>query len=106
MLRQAASTPKTGPAHTTSVGFGLSNRSVREIVSGCLSRMLCKSQPTGEIGELMTGHLIGMSLTGCIVIGSNDSKTLKVWDASIGESLHTLTGHTESVCGVVYSSDG
>ena len=40
-----------------------------------------------------------------IVSGSAD-KTIKVWDASSGEELRTLKGHTESVFSASFSPDG
>jgi hypothetical protein len=40
-----------------------------------------------------------------IASGSLD-KTIRLWDASTGEELHTLKGHTSTVHSVSFSSDG
>ncbi len=40
-----------------------------------------------------------------IASGSHD-QTVRVWDASSGQCLNTLQGHTEGVMSVVFSPDG
>jgi WD40 repeat protein len=40
-----------------------------------------------------------------IVSGSNDH-TVRVWDAVLGATLHTLEGHTDRVTSVTFSLDG
>jgi WD40 repeat protein len=39
------------------------------------------------------------------VSGSND-ETLRIWDASTGKTLRTLTGHGDDVWSVAWSPDG
>jgi WD40 repeat protein/transcriptional regulator with XRE-family HTH domain len=40
------------------------------------------------------------------VATASQDKTAKIWDATTGQLLLTLRGHTESVNGIVYSPDG
>jgi WD40 repeat protein len=40
------------------------------------------------------------------IVTSGDDRAVKVWEASSGRLLRTLTGHTEVTWGVAMSADG
>jgi WD40 repeat protein len=49
---------------------------------------------------------VAFSPDGTRLATASDDRTVRLWDASSGESLLTLTGHTDEVWGVAFSPDG
>jgi len=61
--------------------------------------------------ERVVGHTdsvtaVAYSPDGSRIVSGSDDNTLKIWDASSGKQLATLSGHTSSVDAVAYSPDG
>jgi WD40 repeat protein len=56
-----------------------------------------------------SGGLIGgvaLNANGRLIVSALADRTLKVWDAATGRTLHTLEGHSDTVRDVVVSRDG
>jgi WD40 repeat protein len=49
---------------------------------------------------------VAWSPDGTRIVSGSDDDTLRIWDASTGKSLRTLTGHGSAVGSVAWSPDG
>jgi len=70
-----------------------------------LSR-LCHSAQQTITGHSDDVHCVAFSLDGRLIASASRDGSVKVWDASTGETLWTLAGHRGDVYGVAFSPDG
>ena len=61
--------------------------------------------------KTLNGHLdfvnfVAYSPDGTKIISGSGDKTIKIWDANIGQCLKTLEGHSDHVYSVAFSPDG
>ncbi len=63
---------------------------------------------TAQILPGHTGHVISVSWSpdGKYIASCSQDKTLKVWNAAIGDCIHTLKGHTLWINSISWSPDG
>ncbi|KAF9524130.1 hypothetical protein CPB83DRAFT_861801 [Crepidotus variabilis] len=109
----------------TSVAFSSDGK---HIISGSYDRYVrVWDASTGEELKVLNGHSGGVSsvafssdgkhiisgsddksvrVDGKHIISGSDDKSVRVWDASTGEELKVLNGHSRGVTSVAYSSDG
>ena len=59
---------------------------------------------TWKMGESVNS--VAFSSDGTRIVSGSSDNLVRVWDASTGESLKVLKGHTKSVNSVTFSSDG
>ena len=72
-----------------------------------LSNMTAAVAAAPKPVAVLRGHTKGIldvrfSGDGALIATASGDKTVKVWDAVTGRELHTLTGHTDTVCGVAF----
>ena len=49
---------------------------------------------------------VAVSLSGKLIVSGSYDKSVRVWDASMGDELKVLKGHTDRVISVAFSPDG
>ncbi len=79
-----------------------------DVASGSLVRTLeGHTRAVGSVAFSPDGQLLASGSGEARLFGGGHSdKTLRLWDATTGTLLHTLTGHTGSVHAVTFSPDG
>ena len=102
----------------------------RDTTLGQLRQMICETHPVGrgvslalmQDGEELLTSMDGLTLPACgvedgaaltvvrrydpRVLTASGDRTAKIWSATTGECLHTLSGHERFVYSAVFSADG
>jgi hypothetical protein len=61
-----------------------------------------------RLREYLPGNVYGCAISrdGSLIVSAGQDKTLKLWDAALGDELRTLEGHAGSVSACAVSADG
>ena len=74
------------------------------------SQLPAANQPTRTVARTLSlGYWVysaAFSPDGKTVVTSGDEKSVRLWDASTGREIRTLTGHTSSIYSAAFSLDG
>ncbi len=84
---------------------GLSSVAMAE-VEVVTTPLLSFPPPERLVGHTYSVRAVAYSPDGSRIVSGSLDKTLKIWDASSGQELATLSGHTSSVLAVAFSPSG
>ncbi|CAN5674267.1 hypothetical protein BH18ACI5_BH18ACI5_16340 [soil metagenome] len=76
-------------------------------VTGALAGHAAKtrlSSPVTRMSGLVTA--VSLSEDGCTAVSASRDSTLRVWQVTTGQTLHTLVGHADAVLRIAVSSSG
>lgn len=106
LFQQAANQPDiTAPAEMARRRFetGVEARAWLRWVNKLQSRSACRAVLIGHTHEVSA---CAFSPDGTRIVSASRDRTIKVWDAPLGQELATLIGHTDVVTACALSPDG